>query len=181
MSLWLLAWQRFLRDPVGVASATVVLAFVAVALASAFGWVAGDWASEVAVSYAPPRFAKVQRAEERAQEESKASAQSDFGIVDPIGKELAEARASLSESLKDEARAGAVLFGADKWGRDVLKKAVKGTETSLVVGFAAAALQRCSARCLARSPVTTAAGSTTSSTGSTAYSRRFPTSCWCSR
>ena len=140
MNLWLLAWQRFLRDPVGVASAAVVLAFVAVALASAFGWVAGDWASEVAVSYAPPRFAKVQRAEERAQEESKASAQSDFGIVDPIGKELAEARASLSGSLKDEARAGAVLFGADKWGRDVLKKAVKGTETSLVVGFAAAAL-----------------------------------------
>ena len=140
MNLWLLAWQRFLRDPVGVASATVVLAFVAVALASAFGWVGGDWASEVAVSYALPRFAKVQRAEERAQEESKASAQSDFGIVDPIGKELAEARASLSESLKDEARAGAVLFGADKWGRDVLKKAVKGTETSLVVGFAAAAL-----------------------------------------
>src|SRR6185503_3106989 len=140
MNLWLLAWQRFLRDPVGVASATVVLAFVAVALASAFGWVAGDWASEVAVSYAPPRFAKVQRAEERAQEESKASAQPDFGIVDPIGKELAEVRASLSETLKDEARAGAVIFGADKWGRDVLKKAIKGTETSLVVGFAAASL-----------------------------------------
>src|SRR2546426_4375538 len=33
-----------------------------------------------------------------------------------------------------------LAFGADKWGRDVLKKAVKGTETSLFVGLVAAAL-----------------------------------------
>jgi peptide/nickel transport system permease protein len=140
MSLWLLAWQRLLRDPLGVASAAVVLVFGAVALASAFGWIAGDWSSEVAASYAPPRFAKVGRTEARSQEENKAVAQDDFGIADPIGKELAEVRASLSEMLKDEARTGALAFGADKWGRDVLKKAIKGTETSLLVGFAAALL-----------------------------------------
>ncbi len=29
-------------------------------------------------------------------------------------------------------------FGGDKWGRDVLSKAIKGAETSLLVGFAAA-------------------------------------------
>jgi len=56
MSLWLLAWRRFLGDPVGVASAAVVLAFIAVAAASALGWVARDWSEEVGVSYAPPRF-----------------------------------------------------------------------------------------------------------------------------
>ena len=32
------------------------------------------------------------------------------------------------------------MFGGDKWGRDVLKKAIKGTETSLIVGAVAAAL-----------------------------------------
>ncbi len=31
-----------------------------------------------------------------------------------------------------------LAFGADKWGRDVLAKAIKGTETSLLVGFLAA-------------------------------------------
>jgi peptide/nickel transport system permease protein len=140
MNLWLLAGQRFLRDRVGVASAVVVLGFIAVAGASAIGWIARDWSEEVAVSYAPPRFAKVERAEERSQEEGKAVAQNDFGIADPIGQELAEVRASLSEMLKEEARTGSLAFGADKWGRDVLKKAIKGTETSLLVGFAAAGL-----------------------------------------
>jgi peptide/nickel transport system permease protein len=32
------------------------------------------------------------------------------------------------------------LFGADKWGRDVLKKTIKGTQISLLVGLASAAL-----------------------------------------
>src|SRR6185436_17422197 len=140
MNLWLLAGQRFLHDRVGVASAVVVLGFIAVAGASAVGWIARDWLEEVAVSYAPPRFAGVERAEVRAQAEGKAVAQNDFGIADPIGQELAEVRASLSERLKDEARSASLAFGADKWGRDVLKKAIKGTETSLLVGFAAAGL-----------------------------------------
>ena len=140
MSLWLLAWRRFLRDPVGVASAAVVLAFIVVAAASALGWVASDWSREAGVSYAPPRFVKAERAEGRSQEPAQAAPQNDFGIPDPIGKELAEVRASLTEMLQDEARAGSLTLGADKWGRDVLKKAIKGTETSLLVGFAAAAL-----------------------------------------
>jgi peptide/nickel transport system permease protein len=140
MSLWLLAWRRFLRDPVGVASAAVVLAFIVVAAASALGWVASDWSREAGVSYAPPRFVKAERAEGRSQEAAQAAPQNDFGIPDPIGKELAEVRASLTEMLQDEARAGSLTLGADKWGRDVLKKAIKGTETSLLVGFAAAAL-----------------------------------------
>ena len=38
------------------------------------------------------------------------------------------------------ARAATLPFGGDKWGRDVLKKAIKGTETSMFVGLAAASL-----------------------------------------
>jgi len=39
-----------------------------------------------------------------------------------------------------EARAATLPFGGDKWGRDVLKKTVKGSETSILVGLAAAVL-----------------------------------------
>ena len=39
-----------------------------------------------------------------------------------------------------EARTATLPFGADKWGRDVLKKTIKGSETSIFVGLAAAAV-----------------------------------------
>ena len=139
MSLWYLAWRRFLRDPVGVASAAVVLAFIALAAASAVGWVAGDWSNEVGASYAPPRILGTV-AQEHAAQVAKTVPQEQYGIQDPIGPELAEIRKSLTEISHAEAKHGSLVFGADKWGRDVLKKAIKGTETSLVVGFAAAGL-----------------------------------------
>src|SRR5437773_7939061 len=37
-----------------------------------------------------------------------------------------------------EARRSTLPFGGDKWGRDVLKKTIKGSETSIFVGLAAA-------------------------------------------
>ena len=40
----------------------------------------------------------------------------------------------------ESARAGTLPMGGDKWGRDVLKKTIKGAETSLVVGLVAALL-----------------------------------------
>ena len=139
MSLWHLAWRRLLRDPVGIASAAVVLAFIVLAAASAAGWVARDWSNELGVSYAPPRFLGTV-VEQHAAQVAKALPQEDYGIQDPIGPELAEIRQSLTELSQDEAKQASLVLGADKWGRDVLKKAIKGTETSLVVGFAAAAL-----------------------------------------
>ena len=35
-------------------------------------------------------------------------------------------------------RAATLPFGGDKWGRDVLKKTIKGSATSIFVGLAAA-------------------------------------------
>lgn len=138
MSLWRLAWQRFARDRVGVASLAIVVVFVGAAAASALGLLAGDWWREVAVSYAPPAFLGA-RAEERAQEKAAIPSQ-DYGIPDPLAEALAEIRSQLSGESGQEAKSATLAFGADKWGRDVIKKAVKGTETSLVVGLAAAAL-----------------------------------------
>jgi peptide/nickel transport system permease protein len=139
MSLWQLAWQRLRRDRVGVASAAVVLLFLMIAVASALGWIARDWSKEVAISYATPGFLKGEVVEQEKEARTEAPL-SDYGIPDPIGAELAEIHASLTGGTGEAAKATELLFGADKWGRDVLKKAIKGTETSLLVGFAAAAL-----------------------------------------
>lgn len=65
-----------------------------------------------------------------------------YGVVDPLaadmqainqelGGELLEQKAQLKESL---------IFGADKWGQDVLLKTIKGAETSILVGLIAALL-----------------------------------------
>jgi ABC-type dipeptide/oligopeptide/nickel transport system permease subunit len=140
VSLWRLAWQRFAGDRVGVAALVLVLGFCLLALASGAGWIAADWSNEVGVSYARPAFVGAEEASGDGKAPEVVQPQSDYGIVDPLAEELAEIRAQLSGAAPRQARASTLALGADKWGRDVLKKAIKGTETSLVVGLAAAAL-----------------------------------------
>jgi peptide/nickel transport system permease protein len=71
-----------------------------------------------------------------------APAADDYGIKDPLEQEMAEIRAELSKSSAStpEQRKATLPFGADKWGHDVLKKTIKGAETSIVVGLVAAVL-----------------------------------------
>lgn len=139
MSLWSLAWRRFRSDAVGMASLAVVAAFLALMLLSALGVIARDWSEEVGVSYAPPAFVGPSGGGALATEIHSGKSE-DFGIPDPLGEELAEINARLTGAAGSEAKATTLAFGADKWGRDVLKKAVKGTETSLFVGITAACL-----------------------------------------
>ena len=139
--VWSLAWQRFRRDRLGVASLGIVLLYAALILASAAGWVAGDWADEAGVSYAPPAFLGPGRAGPGAAATASARGPvEDYGIEDPLGPDLAEIAQGLSGASPGQLRSATLPLGADKWGRDVLKKAVKGTETSLLVGLAAAGL-----------------------------------------
>lgn len=69
-------------------------------------------------------------------------ADSDYGIADPLEKELAEIRSDLSKAgvktVKE--RRQTLPFGADKWGHDIIKKTIKGAETSIVVGLVSAFL-----------------------------------------
>jgi peptide/nickel transport system permease protein len=58
--------------------------------------------------------------------------------VDPLADVMADIRAKGSKAEAVEARAATLPFGGDKWGRDVLKKVIKGSETSIFVGLAAA-------------------------------------------
>ena len=140
--VWLLAWRRFGRDRLGLACLVVVLVYGAVMVASAAGWIVRDWSEEAGVSYAPPTFLGP---EALSSEKSSAGALSpaaseDYGIPDPLADDLAEIAKELAGTSATEARAATLAFGADKWGRDVLRKAVKGTETSLFVGLVAASL-----------------------------------------
>ena len=143
--LWGLAWRRLRRDRVGTFSLALVLVFIAVMVASGLGLVAQDWSREVGVSHAPPGFlgpdAGTPPAEPgSAPEASPVRAPEETVIPDPLAETLAEIGKELAGASQTEARAPTLSFGGDKWGRDVLKKAIKGTETSLLVGLVAAAL-----------------------------------------
>jgi peptide/nickel transport system permease protein len=84
---------------------------------------------------------------------------SDSKFVDPLADVMKEIEAKKSEAksvdpladvMKDieagrtakaaagEERRATLPFGADKWGRDVIAKTIKGSETSIFVGIAAA-------------------------------------------
>lgn len=62
--------------------------------------------------------------------------------VDPLADVMADIRAGRGSAVqaKPEERKATLPFGGDKWGRDVLRKTIKGSETSIFVGLAAAAV-----------------------------------------
>jgi peptide/nickel transport system permease protein len=142
--LWRLAWRRFARDRLGLACFAIVVAFVALAGASATGLIASGWGDEIGVSYAPPGFLDAAHdlpdARMERPEESLGSPRDEIAIEDPLREELAEIAKALAASPPVQPKAATLPLGADKWGRDVLAKTIKGTETSLLVGLAAALL-----------------------------------------
>ncbi len=89
------------------------------------------------------------RAELRAERHGGATgadaAVSDYGIIDPLAEELKEIRAALGSSTGATSGAAlpgerlpTLLFGGDKWGRDIVQKTIKGSGTSIFVGLVAA-------------------------------------------
>jgi peptide/nickel transport system permease protein len=67
----------------------------------------------------------------------------DSKTVDPLADVMADIKAGAKSGAQGEAveaRSATLPFGGDKWGRDVLKKTIKGSETSIFVGLAAAAV-----------------------------------------
>jgi len=61
---------------------------------------------------------------------------SDMRPLAPRYKEWEERAAKIA--VTEVKRAESLPFGGDKWGRDVLQKAVKGSEVSIFVGLTAA-------------------------------------------
>ena len=142
---WAAAWRRFCRDRLGMACAGVVACYLLVALAAGAGLIAEHWTDEAGISYAPPGFSG--QAEMAGPGASSTHSPmrlpappEDLGIADPIGAEIAEILRGPARASVPEARAPTLPFGGDKWGRDVVQKTLKGTQTSVLVGLSAAFL-----------------------------------------
>ena len=143
--LWTLAWRRLQRDKVGMVSLVVVIFFILMMIGSYTGVIARNWSKEVGVSYANPAFLAGEENLESAKAEIKDGAAKipyvDLSDIDPLApryKEWEERTAKIK--VTETPRSETLIFGGDKWGRDVLQKAMKGAETSIFVGLVAALL-----------------------------------------
>ncbi len=136
--VWRAAWLRLKRDRVGMVSLAVVVVYLAIALATALGVLASDWSREVAVAYAHPTVLGP-TPDESAQIERPHGPMLDLGSLDPLAPKAAE----IEQLTRKYQTAAPVLrntlpLGADRQGRDVLAKALKGAQISIFVGLAAA-------------------------------------------
>lgn len=143
--LWTLAWRRFKRDKIGMVSLVVVIFFLLMMLGSYAGIVAGNWSKEVGVSYANPSFMAGAENLDAVKAKVDTNAEKipyvDLSDIDPLApryKEWAERTAKIK--ITETLRSDTLIFGGDKWGRDVLQKAIKGAQTSILVGLVAALL-----------------------------------------
>jgi ABC-type dipeptide/oligopeptide/nickel transport system permease subunit len=139
--LWTLAWRRLRADRVAMVSLAVVCLFLLSVLLSATGLVAAGWEDEVAVNYAPPAFMGPDSALAAL---SRPAAPAPPNAFDPLAGDIAglqgaiEANAARQGKAVQAAKAATLPFGADKWGHDIVKKTIKGGQTSIVVGLVAA-------------------------------------------
>jgi len=139
--VWHAAWRRYRSDHVGMVALVIVVAFLLLIAASALGLVAGDWQREVGVPNAPPTFLGPRPAEATGAVKRVKGPNVDLSAVDPLAPRYEEwdARAARFKTV-DIVKAETLALGADRLGRDVLSKAVKGTEVSVFVGVLAALL-----------------------------------------
>jgi peptide/nickel transport system permease protein len=137
--VWHAAWRRFRADTVGVLSLVIVLLFFVLIAASALGVVASHWQDELAVASAPPTFMGAAPPEAVGQIEVPKGPNVDLSDIDPLApryQEWAERAAKLKTT--EGAKRETLPLGGDRFGRDVLAKAVKGTQVSVFVGVLAA-------------------------------------------
>jgi peptide/nickel transport system permease protein len=159
--LWTLAWRRLPSDRIAMVSLAVVALFLGMLVLSSSGLIVADWEDEVAVNYAPPSFlgAQAQQAQSTAAARTDSANEFDpladdiraiqaqlhrnapldmYGVEDPLAADMAALGASSAGTAV--AKRETLPFGADKWGHDVIKKTIKGGQTSIVVGLVAALL-----------------------------------------
>lgn len=136
--VWHSAWKRLRRDRVGMFSLFVVALFVLLDIGAATGLVARHWGDQVAVPYAPPVFlSREKNAEIRIDPVGGWMLKIDD--IDPLEPKMKEIDAlTIKNHQVEKPLAETLLFGADRRGRDVIEKAIKGAQISIFVGLAAA-------------------------------------------
>jgi oligopeptide transport system permease protein len=139
--VWAAAATRFKTDRVGLASLVIVALFLLLVIAAGVGLVAKDWQVERGVPDAPPTFVGPAAKTESIAVAAPSGPNVDISAVDPLAPRYAEwAEAAKKYQTKDSIRADTLPFGGDRLGRDVLAKAIKGAQVSILVGVSAAAL-----------------------------------------
>ena len=137
--VWHAAWRRFKSDRVGLFCLVVVLAFILLIVLSGLGIVAKNWQAEVGVPDAPPTIAGPAAPQAAGVIDTPQGPNVDLSDVDPLAPRYKEwAERAKEFKTTETVKATTLPFGADRLGRDVLSKAVKGTEISVFVGVMAA-------------------------------------------
>lgn len=141
-SVWAQAWTRLKGDRVGMSALCVTVLFVGMVLLSFAGVIANDWSREVGTAFAPPHFVgKIVDSSQTDVAQSVAGPNIDISAVDPLAPRYAEwAQRAASINIASSSKADTLAFGADQFGRDILSKVIKGAQTSISVGLAAALL-----------------------------------------
>jgi oligopeptide transport system permease protein len=137
--VWHAAWRRFKTDRVGLVSAVIVIAFLLLIAFASLGLVAKNWQKEVGVPNAPPTFVGPKPPEAIGSIEVPKGPNVDLSAIDPLAPKYKEwdERASKYKT-EDVVKSETLAFGGDRFGRDVLAKAIKGTQISVFVGVMAA-------------------------------------------
>lgn len=143
-SFWRAAGQRLWRDNLAKLCIVVLVFYFGLAIASKLGLVATDWNRGTGVSFANPSFiadepnpfgknSQMKPEEVPLDDEARA--------VDPLAPYYDQIDAAAKAYPQvEEQRSWTLPLGGDKWGRNVLDKAIKGGEVSITVGVLAALL-----------------------------------------
>ncbi len=140
IGVWQQVWRRVKHDRVGMVALAIVSAFLLLIVLVATHLVAANWSVERGVHYANPDFLGP-GPDESAQIEQPKGQMLDISAVDPLAPHYAaiEKRAAELKTV-EPVRLPTLIFGGDRYGRDVLQKALKGAQVSIFVGLAAALL-----------------------------------------
>jgi peptide/nickel transport system permease protein len=142
--VWHAAWRRFKTDRVGLVSAVIVVLFIALIALAGLGLVAKNWQKEVGVPNAPPTFVGPKPPEAIGAIEVPKGPNVDLSAVDPLAPKYKEWEERAAKyKTEDVVKRETLPFGGDRFGRDVLSKAIKGTQISVFVGVMAAITATC--------------------------------------
>jgi len=135
--VWRAAWACYRRDRVGLVSLGIVALYALLLLAVAAGWVAGSWQDERGVSYARPHLLGPAPDSKGAggAAAGPGGAAVDLRDIDPLGPRYDEWAARAAQlSSETPLREATLPAGGDRFGRDVLAKAMQGSLVSIQVG-----------------------------------------------
>ena len=138
-SLWAQVLERFRSDKTGMAALCVVALFFLLVMTAQLGWVGSNWQEEVGRPFAPPHLVGA-KADVKAEQATPTTVRLlDISDIDPLAPYYEKWQQTTSVvAVPNQIKKDTLPWGGDRIGRDVLKKAIKGAQISILVGLTAA-------------------------------------------